>query len=169
MASQDTTILNYTHPLTEGLGPINKVEDHGIGLILHDTLAFTVNGTPLGILDAQCWARDPEEKGKSQKRKKLPIEQKESMKWLRSFQRVSEVQKLCPNTQIISIGDRESDIYELFQKAVREDSDQIKRLVRAGKSRNRKVEQEEVWTYISRREIAGSLEIHIPRRGNKKA
>ncbi len=108
-------------------------------------------------MDAQCWARDPEEEGKSQKRKKLPIEQKESMKWLRSFQRVSEVQKLCPNTEIISIGDRESDIYELFQRAVKEGSDGVKLLVRA----RGKVEQERLWRYISRREIAGSLEIPI--------
>ncbi len=45
LAPQDATILNYTYPLTEGLGPINKTDDHSIGLILHDTLAFTVNGT----------------------------------------------------------------------------------------------------------------------------
>ncbi len=61
LAPQDTTTLNYTtHPMTEGLGPINNVNDKSVGLILHDTLAFTQEGTPLGILDAQCWARDPE-------------------------------------------------------------------------------------------------------------
>jgi len=34
-------------------------------LILHDTLAFTEAGTPLGVVDAQVWARDPEDRGKN--------------------------------------------------------------------------------------------------------
>jgi hypothetical protein len=73
--------------------------------MLHDTLAFTEDGTPLGVLDAQCWARDEHNQGKSKRRKKLPIEQKESIKWLRSYRRVSEIQKLCPDTTLVSIGD----------------------------------------------------------------
>jgi hypothetical protein len=112
LAPQDTTTLDYsTHPMTEGLGPINHVNHTLVGLLLHDTLAFTEEGTPLGILDAQCWARDPKEKGKKYRRSQLPIEQKESMKWLRSYRKVAEIQKLCPDTLLISIGDRESDIY----------------------------------------------------------
>lgn len=169
LAPQDTTTLNYSaHPFTLGLGPINKIGDNSIGLILHDTLAFTEEGTPLGVLDAQCWARDEAEKGKSKKRKELPIEQKESIKWLRSFQRVSEIQKLCPNTMLVSVGDRESDIYELFQEAVK-DAQGPRLLVRSEKSRRRKIEQEELWNYMPKQDIAGSLKIHVPRRGNKKA
>jgi hypothetical protein len=77
--------------MTEGLGPTNGTQG-GLGLILHDTMAFTEEGTPLGILDAQCWARDPEKIGESRrKRKQLPLEQKESMKWLRSFRKLSEI------------------------------------------------------------------------------
>ena len=79
LAVQDTTSLNYTaHAAMEGLGPINTKEDKGVGLELHDTMAFTTEGTPLGLLDIQCWAR--EEAGKSGKRKSLPIEEKESFK-----------------------------------------------------------------------------------------
>jgi hypothetical protein len=69
-----------------------------MGLMLHDTMAFTEEGTPLGILDAQCWARDSDDRGKRERRKETPIEQKESMKWLRSFRRVAEIQRLCPDT-----------------------------------------------------------------------
>jgi hypothetical protein len=169
LAPQDTTTLNYTaHPMTEGLGPVNHTDDTLIGLLLHDTLAFTEEGTPLGILDAQCWARDPEEKGKKYRRKQLSIEQKESMKWLRSFRKVAEIQKLCPDTMLISIGDRESDIYELFLEASK-DPDGPRLLVRAEKSRNRKVDQEFLWDFMSRQDVAGSLQIHVPRRGSRKA
>ena len=39
------------------------------GYFLHDTVVFTPAGIPLGVLDAQTWARDPEEHGKKAKRK----------------------------------------------------------------------------------------------------
>jgi hypothetical protein len=169
LVPQDTTTLNYsTHPMTEGLGPVNNTDDHAVGLLLHDTLAFTENGTPLGILDAQCWARDPKEKGKRYRRKELPIEQKESMKWLRSFQKSARVQKLCPETMLVVMGDRESDIYELFLEASKV-SDGPKLLVRAEKTRKRKVEQEFLWDFMAKQKVAGSLKIHMPHRGSRKA
>ena len=169
LAPQDTTTLNYSaHPMTKGFGPVSHVDHTLVGLLLHDTMAFTEDGTPLGILDAQCWARDSQQKGKRYLRKQLPIEQKESMKWLRSFQKVAEVQKFCPKTMLISIGDRESDIYELFAEASK-DPHGPKLLIRAEKTRNRKVEQEFLWDFLSRQDAVGSLQIHVPRRGSRKA
>jgi len=53
-----------------------------MGLWLHNTMAFSVEGTPLGLLDVQYWARDAREFGKHHQRKQRPIEQKESYKWL---------------------------------------------------------------------------------------
>jgi hypothetical protein len=65
LAIQDTTSLNYaTHPATENLGPIDNRPDKGLGLLLHDTLAFSPAGIPLGLIDVQCWARDGEDFGK---------------------------------------------------------------------------------------------------------
>jgi hypothetical protein len=169
LAPQDTTTLNYcTHPATIGLGPINNIDNKSMGLILHDTMAFSEQGTPLGILDAQCWARDPKDKGKAKRRKELPIEQKESMKWLRSYRRVAEIQRLCPETMLVTIGDREADIYELFLEPSKNPSGP-KLLVRAEKSRNRKVEQGHLWKFMAGEDIAGTLKIHIPKRGNRKA
>jgi hypothetical protein len=169
LAPQDTTSLNYsTHPMTDGLGPINTSDDSLIGLILHDTLAFTEDGTPLGVLDAQCWARDPEVEQKRKQRKKLPIEQKESIKWLRSFEKVTEIQRICPNTKLVSIGDRESDIYELFVEA-RDTHDAPGLLVRAEKSRNRMLKDELMWNHVAKKPVSGSMKIHVPRSGSRKA
>jgi hypothetical protein len=168
LVPQDTTTLNYTtHPMTEGLGPINNIADKSIGLLLHDTLAFTEHGTPLGVVDAQIWARDPDAKGKRHKRKELPIEQKESMKWLKSFRKVAEIQKLCPETLLVSMGDRESDIYELFLEAAKEPGPAL--LVRSERTRNRKVDQEFLWDFMAKKDTAGSLKIHIPHSGSRKA
>jgi hypothetical protein len=169
LVPQDTTTLDYsTHPLTEGLGPTNTQEDHALGLLLHDTLAFTEEGTPLGILDAQCWARDPKDKGKRYRRKELPIEQKESMKWLRSFRKAAQVQRLCPESMLVVMGDREADIYELFLETSQE-PDGPKLLVRAEKTRNRAVDQEFLWDFMARQRVAGGLKLHIPRRGARRA
>ena len=169
LAPQDTTTLKYgTHPMTAGLGPVSHVTSDSIGLILHDTLAFTEDGTPLGVLDAQCWARDPEERGKKHLRHQRSIEEKESVKWLRSFRKVAEIQKLCPETTLVSIGDREADIYDLFLEAVR-DPRGPRLLVRMEKTRNRQVEQQPLWDFMANRERAGSLKIHIPRRGSRRA
>lgn len=169
LAPQDTTTLNYsTHPMMEGLGPIGNKDDDAIGLVVHDTLAFTEDGTPLGVLDAQCWARDPQDRGKRQRRKELPIEQKESMKWLRSFRRVAQIQKLCPDTTLVSMGDRESDVYELFLEAS-QDPVGPKLLVRMNKSTNRKVGQDLLWDFMASQQVAGMLNIHITRSGSRKA
>jgi len=172
LAVQDTTTLNYTaHPSTKGLGPINTTSDQGVGLILHDTLAFSTEGTPLGLLDVQCWARDPGEAGKSEKRRLLPIDDKESMKWLRSYRAVAEVQALCPDTLLVSVGDREADIHELFLEAQKTESGP-RLLVRAERSRKRKVLEDEeafLWEKMSAEPMAGHLEIHIPRNGSRVA
>lgn len=170
LVPQDTTTLDYsTHPLTDGLGPTNTQGDHALGLLLHDTVAFTEGGTPLGILDAQCWARDPQDRGKRYRRKELPLEQKESMKWLRSFQKAAQVQKLCPQSMLVVMGDREADIYELFLET-RQEPDGPKLLVRAEKTRTRKVEPEEfLWDCLAKQPVAGVLRIRLPRRGVRPA
>lgn len=169
LAVQDTTILNYTaHPATNGLGPINTKQDNAIGLVLHDTMAFTVEGTPLGVLDVQCWARDLEQAGKRERRHDLPIEEKESVKWLNSYRAVAEVQALCSKTMLVSVGDREADIYELFYEAERNPLGP-KLLVRAERTRNRRVEQGHLWDKLSNEPVAGFQEIYIPRKGSLPA
>jgi hypothetical protein len=174
LVPQDTTFLNYTaHPETEGLGPINTRGDASIGLVVHDTMAFTPDGTPLGLLDVQCWARDPAEAGKREKRKDLPIEEKESIKWLESYRAVAEAQRLCPQTMFVCMGDRESDIHELFQEAY-ETKAGPKLLVRADRGRNRRVNPTEagephqyLWDRMSSQPVAGELEVVVPRRGSQ--
>jgi hypothetical protein len=165
LAAQDTTTLNYTtHHATEGLGPIGTTANGPIGLVVHDTMAFSTQGTPLGLLDVQCWARDRQDVGKKHRRKDLPIEQKESMKWLTSYGAVSEVQKLCPETMLISVGDRESDIYELFLAATQNPCGP-KLLVRCEQSRNRRTEEDYLWDEMARQPVAGYHGVLIPRRG----
>ena len=167
LAVQDTTMLNYTtHPATSDLGPIGSSQDGPIGLLVHDTMAFNLEGTPLGLLDVQCWARDPNAFGKREKRHELPIEEKESFKWLKSYETVAKAQRECPNTLFVSVGDREADIYELFLKATeREDAPKV--LVRAERDRVLADGQGHLWEYLPGLDVAGMMEISIPRQRNR--
>jgi Domain of unknown function (DUF4338)/Transposase DNA-binding/Transposase Tn5 dimerisation domain len=165
LCPQDTTSLNYsTHPATENLGPIGSMKEGIIGLIVHDTMAFSLEGTPLGLLDVQCWARDAKEFGKKHQRKQRTIEEKESYKWLRSFQSVAEAQRQCPDTMLVSMGDREADIYELFHLALQDPSGP-KLLVRAEQDRLLEDAQGHLWPVVAAQPEAGIQEIHVPRRG----
>jgi hypothetical protein len=167
LAVQDTTTLNYTaHPATENLGPIGYRLDKGIGLILHDTMAFNRKGTPLGLMDVQCWARNPEDFGKKKRRHGLAIEQKESHKWLVSFRKVAEAQKRCSATTFVSVGDREADLYELFDLALG-DSAGAKLLVRAMQNRALAQGQSHLWEEVQGQDVGAILEVHVPRRGNR--
>ena len=167
LAVQDTTSLNYSlHPATENLGSIGSARDKIIGLMVHNTMAFNGEGTPLGLLNVQCWARDKDQYGKRHQRDQLPIEEKESYKWLASFNSLSQMQKQCPKTVIVSVGDRESDIYELFALAS-EDAKGPKLLVRATHPRSLCNEQEHLWDYIGQQAVSGIQKIRVPRKGNQ--
>jgi hypothetical protein len=169
---QDTSSLNYTsHPLTEGLGPINTIGDKSIGLLLHDTMAFTPEGTPLGLLDVQCWARDKAEAGSRHDRHSKPIEEKESIKWLKSYRAVCEVQARSPHTRLIVMADREADIHELFAEHLKLRK-RAELLIRAEKSRNRNVADDEeqirhLWPFMNALNPAGLMEIVVPPRQDR--
>lgn len=163
LAVQDTTELDYTaHPATEGLGPIGNHRAHVQGLILHPTLALTPSGVPLGLLDVQCWVRDPEHEIKFRK----PVEDKESVKWLQSFSATEEAQRLCSQTLFVNVGDSEADMYELFSKA---QGSCARLLVRAWRQRFLEENGADVWTHLRSLPSAGTVRFKLPRRGTRKA
>ena len=172
LVAQDTTSLNYdAHANTHGLGPINTRADGAQGLKLHDTLALTPQGVPLGLIDIAVWARDAREAGKAKQRKQRPIEDKESQRWLESYRRTAEVQRLCPETRLVNLADREADIYELFQQAT-DDPDGPDLLIRANRTTQRHVddedEQKPLWDYLPTRPLLGTCDLGIPARGGRK-
>jgi Domain of unknown function (DUF4338)/Transposase DNA-binding/Transposase Tn5 dimerisation domain/Transposase DDE domain len=162
---QDTTSFNYdTHADMEGLGPINKRVDGAQGLLLHDTMAYSPEGTALGLVDVQVWARDPKQFGKRHLRYERPIEQKESFKWLKSFQAAARLQRqLGTPTRVVSVGDREADVYELFLLA-QSDPANPKLLVRAESDRRVKGTPACLWEYMQGQALAGERVMHIPRK-----
>jgi hypothetical protein len=172
LVAQDTTTLNYsTHPHTSGLGPIGAASEYIRGLMVHDTLAFTADGIPLGLLDLQCWARAGIGSGGRSDNK--PIEEKESFKWVHSYQAVSAVQSRCRGTMLVVVADREADIHEVFAAQAAANGAQL--LIRAERSRNRHVLDKEkdmheaLWPVLQRQPVIGERELLIPPNENRKA
>jgi hypothetical protein len=170
LAIQDTTSFNYdTHADMEGLGPINKHVDGAQGILMHDTMAYTPEGTALGLVDIQVWARDPKQFGKRHIRYERPIEQKESFKWLKSFQGAARLQRqLGTATTVVSVGDREADVYELFLLAL-SDPANPKLLVRAEQDRRVQDTDTGLWPYMESQAVAGQRVLHLPRRKGRAA
>jgi hypothetical protein len=75
-------------------------------------LAVSLEGVPQGLVAQHVWARDPEEKGKAKERRKRFTHEKESQRWLDALA-ISE-RVIPPEIGVITVTDREADIYALF-------------------------------------------------------
>jgi len=97
LAIQDTTVVQ-----SKGGG----------GLYLHPVVAVDgEDGAILGLIDASFLRRD---KGRKAVRRTLPIEDKQSYRWLEG---ANQAAKVCAQARRITvIADRESDIFEAFAR-----------------------------------------------------
>jgi hypothetical protein len=174
LVMQDTVFFSYgQHPKTRGLGPIGKSNSvHERGLIMHNALAFTASGVPLGLLSQMIWARgEVPEEGYQEKIERLqctPIEEKESFKWLLGLRET--VQRSAPGIKVITVADRESDFFEFITQAEQE---RARFLIRARTDRKLVAEDSEGYESIlealASAEVLGTLAVDIPGNGKRKA
>jgi hypothetical protein len=165
LAVQDTTEVNWTrHPATQGLGPLGHTACHG--LLVHTTLAITPERVPLGLLAQQVWARDPADAGKRARRKQLPLSQKESQTWLHSLDAVYPAHACCPTTRLVSVGDREADVYDVLA-APRPAG--VDLLIRAAWDRCVQGAERAVWATVTAQSVGAHLQLKVPRRGPQAA
>jgi len=167
LAVQDTTFLNFTHhPETQDLGAIGTQGQNQRGFGLHSTLAITPNGQPLGIL-TQAFVERPlgAPAHTPSELRQQPIEDKESYRWLQAFEKTIE---LTPEgIQVVTVCDREADIYEMFVMA---EERPASLLVRA--DANRCLQDDEVkllWPKVEQQPIQGQLSVLITGNDTRKA
>jgi len=163
---QDTSTLNYTGlKRTTGLGPLG--EDKGRGLWLHSQLAYRPDGIPLGVLQAKCWARPKQKAEPERGRNAQSIDQKESGRWVESLAAAGQAARRMVQTRLVSITDREGDLYELHD-AVRIGPSNLHILVRAQHDRNLECHQK-LWSFMGAQPVARTYTLEVPRRRHQPA
>ena len=174
LVMQDTVFFSYgRHPKTRGLGPIGKSHAaHDRGLIMHNALAFTPSGVPLGIVSQSLWARGqiPKEdyQEKIERLQVTAIEEKESAKWLVAL--TETVERAPAGVPVVTVADRESDFFEFLTHA---HDLRAHYLIRA--RTDRKLVPEDSAGCLRMQEALidapawGSLTIEVPGNGRRKA
>lgn len=130
---QDTTELDYTKHPTSDAQCLNS--ELRFGLYEHVSLAVTPDKLCLGVVGSEFHDRAPETLGKTRERRTLPIEEKESYRWLKGYRLACELAAECPDTQIISIADRECDIYDIFVDSQQQAGPKAEYIIRAKEDR----------------------------------
>src|SRR6185436_11806164 len=159
---QDTSLLDYSHhPSKVGMGPIGTTHQQSRGLVMHSALVTTVQGVPLGVLSQRLWSRTEQPKQMSpDERRKLPIEAKESYKWLAAMN--ESVAHKPAHTQLITVGDSEADLFELFHHARQLETDL---LIRAGQARTVcEPEAGLLWPVLAKQPVVGHLKVRVAKR-----
>lgn len=164
LLAQDTTTLSYNSLLqTTGLGSIG--EPFSRGLFLHTLQAFRLDGIPLGTAWAEVWARPPE--SDTDRRNEQSCDEKESGRWIRALQAAAQRARQMPPTQVVICGDRESDIYELYdQKPALPDN--VHLLVRGQHDRCLN-EGSRLIQSLSQAPRSGTFKVAVPRRQGQPA
>ena len=125
IAASDVPVL-YLHDTTEHCfkreagvmgrdGKRNKITVRRI--LMHSSMAITQDGQPLGVAAIKLWERDEaQQRGKKKPSPgNVPIEEKKSYRWLENLRQATA--RSSDPAACVHIGDRESDIYELFSLA----------------------------------------------------
>lgn len=131
---QDTTELDYTNHPPDDARCLNLV--NRLGLFLHAHLAVTPDKLCLGMVGAKFYDRAAESLGQANQRRTLPIEEKESFRWLEGYRLACQLAAECPETRIVSIADREADIYDIFVDAQQQEGVRADYIIRAQEDRS---------------------------------
>jgi hypothetical protein len=126
---QDTTELDYTAHAPRDAQCLNRPERRG--LYDHTHLALTPDQLCLGVVGCEQFDRTPESLGQADQRSTLPIEEKESLRWLTGYRLACRLAAECPDTQIVSVADREADIYDIFVEAQQASAPRAEYVIRA--------------------------------------
>jgi len=164
---QDTTDLDFSERLhCNDLGDIGKNQTGAVsqGLKMHSSLPVSEAGLPLGVLGTSIYASHFDSEDKRQSR---PIEEKESYRWLRTVEELREISEWAPETELIAIGDRESDLFELFDYRRRR-ARNIHLLVRARYDRCLEESPRKLFEHLQALPVMAEASVAVPRQREKK-
>lgn len=97
-----------------GLGSIND-SDNAQGMLVHSCLALAGDGRVLGVLEQEVWARTGPKRSKKESARARKRRVRESERWGRVARTAHDrLVEAGVTGKRIHVGDRESDIFELF-------------------------------------------------------
>jgi hypothetical protein len=167
---QDTTEINLSSHRNriakdDYIGTTNANAEQGLGFMLHPSFVLDASsGVPYGYADVKIWNRPLAFKSKFEREyNKLPIEQKESYKWIEVSKNTKNVLAASVAGMLI-IQDREGDIYEQFAVIPDEKTDL---LIRASTNRTL-ADKTKLFSCLSDQASQGSYEVPVAASANKK-
>lgn len=165
---QDTTEMDKWINLgPKGVGTLKAQQK--LPRRLHPTVAFTPEHICLGVVEAQWWSRDVP--SLRQERRVKGVDEKESRRWIDSYQASCAVQGQLPQTLVVNLADAEGDLYEWFvdhQDFAPETRAQW--IVRAAQNRRILDDDEgKLRSVLDRAPILGELKVEVKARPKRSA
>jgi hypothetical protein len=149
----------------EGLGVVGNNTD--IGFFIHPTLAVDAeSGFPLGLSNVQLWTRPlARPDNRDQTYPYLPIEEKESYKWIASAERSRQCYEAGGAPLVTHVGDREADLYEEWAR-VPERYNHL--LVRVHQDRRLWEHSQSLYEYLAAQPCEGTYTVQVMADPRKK-
>jgi len=161
----DTTELDYTGKrASDNLGSLNYEKRKGI--LFHNSMIISDIGVPLGHLKQTYWSRNPDYFGKSDERRKLPLEEKESFRWYDHYKATEELAEQHPDLEAVYVADREADFMELLTARTCPNAHM---LIRSQYNRNLKGQELKLYDFLAQQPLGYTYEISIIHPKTKKA
>jgi hypothetical protein len=116
LALEDTTTLGYAHSAAAELGDLGGREDSvRRGFLVHSVLLVdALSARTVGLVEQRRWCRASSARGQRHRRAQRAYQDKESAKWERASERVA-ARLGATMARVISVCDRESDVYEYLR------------------------------------------------------
>lgn len=168
LALEDTTSLSYKHSVRTELGYLKGgSKTYAKGFFAHSVLMVDgEEGETLGLIGQLRWKRDESDYGKHHQRKERPYIEKESYKWEESSRLVQRRMGSLMR-KVISVCDRESDIYEYLNYKVKSDQRFVIRAVQ-----NRRLQDSDFSNLLTAASSAtklGEYNVDILQKSGRKA
>lgn len=167
LSIQDTSEINlsrHSNRINQDKGVGDITHSKGIGFFIHPSLVIDAsNCTPIGFSDIRIWNRSIDMPDKDVRNYvHLPIEQKESYKWIESSIKTRAALKEAK--AVIIVQDREGDIFEQF---IRVTDDKTFLLIRSCKDRLTDSDQK-LWERLGSSALLGTYELFVSADARRK-
>jgi len=167
---EDTTEIDFTsHSMTEGLGWTG--DGGGRGMYAHTTLALKIERwtsrnepevTAVGLLHQKVWTRSAKTPDRLEKKRDRLKRARESERWAALF---DEIGGAPTKTRWTYVADRESDIYEVFERC----TGRLDYIVRANQPRALSKDDRSVFEAVAQADALGRFEVFLRARPGQRA